>query len=101
MIAINLGTSTRDQAIHVKQILDRKGHTGERRQGLALRARRINGISVGKRSAGGDIRIGLQQVITARDGCQMLFCHKARRDLAAPHRISDAMRGFLGPILHA
>ena len=31
----------------------------------------------------------------------MLFRHKARRDLAAPHRTGDAMRGFLGPILHA
>jgi hypothetical protein len=91
MIAIDFGPGTRDQAIHVKQVLDREGNTGKRRQGLALRARCINGIGAGKRSVGGDISIGIQLAITARDGCQMLFCHKACRDLTALHRTGKAL----------
>ena len=46
MIAIDLGAGARDQAIHLKQILDREGNAGTRRQRLALRARCINGFGV-------------------------------------------------------
>jgi hypothetical protein len=84
-----------------KQILDREGNASKRRQRLALRARCINGFGAGKRAGGRDIRIGLQQAIAARDGCQMLFRHKPRCDLAAPHCIRNVVRGLLRPILHA
>ena len=92
-VAVDLRSRTGREALHVKQVLHRKGHAGERTDAPAGGDRGIDLARFGAGTVGGDVGEGIEDLVVLPDPRQCGFGGLDRRKLAAGNRLRDAGRG--------
>ena len=93
---IQLGAGQRDLALDVKEVLDRVGQTGKRRQGLTTQTPRIDGSSLMPRAMVADARERVEVRVGGLYASQAVLDHFAGTQITALHRIEVLQSGRPG-----